>query len=675
MNHLLKEKFGTQLESVPFSKIKDEDFLPAIKSSIAESNQRLNAIKSNPDTPDFENTILPMEHASRITDRAASIFFNILSAESTEKMQKAAKTISPMLSDFYNSILLDTDLFSRIKTIWESDHGLKGEDFRLLEHTYEAMKRQGAGLNTSSRDKLKKMSRKIASHSLDFDNNCLQATNAFELHITDQASLSGLPDHTIEAGRDAAKERDKDGWIFTLQYPSYLPFMKYADDRSLREKMYMARMTQCGQKSKFSNQKHIKEIVGLRIKTAHLLGYETYADYILEKRMAESRTKVISFLNRLAEASVPKAKKELSELQEYAQSLGYTHSIMPWDRAYFAEKLKKARLNINDTITRPYFSLEQAEKSAFELAGRLYGLSFTERSDIDVYNEEVKVFEVTGSEGEFTGLLYMDFFPRKSKQSGAWMTNYKEQMIQDGKNIRPHVSLVFNFTRPGQNQPALLSFSEFTTLLHEFGHGLHALLSQCTYESLSGTSVSRDFVELPSQFMENFAYEKSWLKDIARHYETGEPMPDDMIEKLSMERQFQAGYSSARQVGLALTDMAWHSLEKMPRINITEFESEAMKDVSVLPKVKGCATSPSFGHIFAGGYAAGYYGYKWAEVLDADAFEVFRDNGLFDKATADKFRTEILERGNSRKEMDSYVAFRGREPKEDALLKRNGLKN
>ncbi|MFP4664398.1 MAG: M3 family metallopeptidase [Bacteroidales bacterium] len=674
MNTLLKQ-YNTPRESTPFSRIRNKDFLPAIKAKIKEAGKEIEKIKNTEAKPDFKNTILALEMSTLDLDRISTTFFNLLSAESNDKLQHSAQKISPLLSDFYTDIMLDRELFLRIEAVRQSDHALHGEDKRLLEQTHLSFIRHGAGLEQKGREKLKKINRELSQLSLSFDKNCLHESNQYKLHISNKNQLAGLPEHAVQAAADKAKEEKLQGWVFTLQYPSYLPFMKYAEERDLRREMYIARMSQCSHNNSYNNHKIIKKIVSLRIEMAQLLGYETFADYVLEERMAGSRQNVMAFLHNLADVSIKKAHAELKEIQTFAEKCGFKDEIMPWDWAFYAEKFKKENLQIDDNITRPWFSLERAEKSVFDLASRLYGLTFTKREDIDVYHKEVRIFEVKDADDNFTGLLYLDYFPRNGKQSGAWMTSYREQHMAGGKNIRPHISLVFNFTRPGRNAPALLSFNEFTTLLHEFGHGLHGLLSQCKYASLSGTSVSRDFVELPSQFLENYAYEKEWLTSVALHHETGECMPDNLIDRLSRERHFLSGYHSARQIGLAFTDMAWHSLSGPTETGVIEFEDKAMAETQILPKVSNCATSPTFGHIFGGGYAAGYYGYKWAEVLDADAFELFREKGIFDTQIAGSFKKEILEKGSSRKEMDSYIAFRGRRPDEEALLKRSGLLN
>ncbi|MGM0649884.1 MAG: M3 family metallopeptidase [Bacteroidota bacterium] len=672
-NALITNRFNTDYNSLPFGQIKDDDFLPAIKQSITEAQKKIDNITTQEDAPDFQNTVVALERSTYNLERIASCFFNLLSAKSNDKLQDYAQQISPLLSDFHNDIMLNQALFKRIKTVYNSNHKLQGEDLQLLKKTYRAFTRQGASLSAPERKKLRKITRDISQHSLNFDNNCLKSVNNFYLQIENKEDLKGLPESVIEAAAEEAANRKLHGWVFTLQHTSWLPFMKYAENRSLRKKLYLARMTQCNPKSAYNNHPNIQRIVNLRIEMAQLLGYRNYAAYTLVERMAKTPGKVNSFLDRLTQVSVPKAKQELAELQSYAGSLGFNDQIMPWDRSFYSEKIKKEQLKVDDNITRPWFTLERVEQRIFKLAGSLFGIQVVHKPGIQTYHTDIKAFEITDHANSHLGLLYIDYFPRKGKQSGAWMTEYQEQYQENGNNIRPHVSIVFNFPKPGKTTPSLLNFNEFTTFLHEFGHALHALLSQCKYQSLSGTSVSRDFVELPSQFMENFGYEKSWLKEVARHYQTGEQMPDTLINKLSEERKFHAGSFSARQLGLAKTDMAWHSLTKAFNGDVVKFERKAMADTRILPPIEGCATSPSFGHIFAGGYAAGYYGYKWAEVLDADAFESFRETGIFDESTARKFKTEILEKGCSRDEMTSYYAFRGREPRETALIERSGL--
>ncbi len=665
-NILLQSAFATVHESIPFDKIKNADYLPGIKTAIKLGKQDIENIVNNPEKASFENTIAALDHAGQQLDIISNVFFNLLSAESDDEMQKIAQELSPLITEFHNDIMLNEILFQRVKTIHDSKGSLnlKPEQLLLLEDTYRSFVRNGALLKNEEQNRYREISTQLGQLSLQFDENALKEMNKFSLHITDKSQLGGLPDFVLDAAEDEAKAQKLEGWVFTLHYPSYAPFMQYADNRELRRKMYMAQATQCSKNDEFDNQNIIKTIVKLRIELANLLNYKTYADYVLAERMAESVEKVTDFLNQLTEASVPKAQEEYKELQAYARQNGSTYDIMPWDWSYWSEKLRHERYNINDSLTKPYFQLENVETEIFALANTLYNIKFTPCKHVSVYHKDVKVYEVTDSDKDnaFLGLLYLDFFPRKSKQSGAWMTSFKPQYKDDKGNHRPHISMVCNFSKPTKNTPSLLTHRELTTFLHEFGHALHGLLSDVTYQSQSGTSVVRDFVELPSQFMENFGFEKAWLHKVAKHYKTGEAMPDEMMDKIIEAGKFHTGTASARQLGLGKTDMAWHSLTQAFTGNVVEFEQEITKATTVLPQIKGCATSPIFGHIFAGGYAAGYYGYKWAEVLDADAFASFKEEGIFNPQTAARFRNEILAVGSSRKEMESYKAFKGREP-------------
>lgn len=675
-NPLLMSEFNTPYESIPFDQINNAYYLPAIQEAIKMGEAEIEEIANNEAKADFDNTIRALDNAGAQLDLISSVFFNLLSAESNEEMQKIAMEISPLLTKYSNDIMLNTALFERVKAVHdEKDNlSLSAEALLLLEDTYRSFVRNGALLEGEDRQNYRDISTKLAQLSLQFDENALKEINKFYLHIEDENDLAGLPEFVIDAAKEEAKSREMEGYVFTLHYPSYGPFMQYAENRELRETMYMARTTQCSKGDELDNTEIIKEIVNLRIQLANLFGYESYADYVLTERMAESAENVNNFLQELAVASKPKAKEELEQLQEYARKQGADFELMPWDWSFYAEMQKKELYEISDSEIKPYFQLENVEKEVLALAERLYGISFTLRTDIPIYHKDVKTYEVTNQDGEFLGLLYLDFFPRKSKQSGAWMTSFRSQFKDKDGDHRPHITIVTNFSKPTEKTPSLLTFNEVTTFLHEFGHGLHGMLSDVEFKSQSGTSVARDFVELPSQIMENYAYEKAWLKDVAVHYETGEAMPEKMIDRIVEAGKYHAGSGSIRQLSLGMTDMAWHSLTSEFNGDVIAFEQNIMAELAVLPQVEGAATSPTFGHIFAGGYAAGYYGYKWAEVLDADAFASFKEEGIFNKETAARFRDEIISRGGSRKEMDSYVAFKGRKPEIDALLEREGLK-
>ncbi len=675
-NPLLMSEFNTPYESIPFDQINNAYYLPATKEAIKMGEAEIEEIVNNKAKADFDNTIRALDNAGAQLDLISSIFFNLLSAESNEEMQKIAMEISPLLTKYSNDIMLNTALFERVKAVHDEKENLSlnAEKLLLLEDTYRSFVRNGALLEGEDRQNYRDISTKLAQLSLQFDDNALKEINKFYLHIEDENNLAGLPEFVIDAAAEEAKSREMEGYVFTLHYPSYGPFMQYAENRELRETMYMARTTQCSKGDELDNTKIIKEIVNLRIQLANLFGYESYADYVLTERMAESAENVNNFLQELAVASKPKAKEELEQLQEYARKHGADFDLMPWDWSYYAEMQKKELYEISDSEIKPYFQLENVEKEVLALAERLYGITFTLRTDIPIYHKDVKTYEVANQDGEFLGLLYLDFFPRKSKQSGAWMTSFRSQFKDKDGDHRPHITIVTNFSKPTEKTPSLLTFDEVTTFLHEFGHGLHGMLSDVEFKSQSGTSVARDFVELPSQIMENYAYEKAWLKDVAVHYETGEAMPEKMIDRIVEAGKYHAGSGSIRQLSLGMTDMAWHSLTSEFNGDVIAFEQNIMAELAVLPQVEGAATSPTFGHIFAGGYAAGYYGYKWAEVLDADAFASFKEEGIFNKETAARFRDEIISRGGSRKEMDSYVAFKGRKPEIDALLEREGLK-
>lgn len=675
-NPLLKP-FTHIHQTAPFDEIKNEHFLPAFKTAIEEARAEVNEIIHNPEVATFENTVVTMSRTGDRLSTIRSIFFNLNSAETNDTIQKIAQEIAPMLSEFSNDISLNPDLFARVKTVYQQKEQLElnPEQSTLLENSYLGFVRSGANLNETDKARYRKITGELSKLSLKFSENVLAETNAFELHITDEKELSGLPDFAKEAAAHTAQSKDKEGWIFTLQYPSYIPFMKYADNRALREKMYRAFSTKGNKDNEYDNKEIIKKIVALKLDKAQLLGYQSHADYTLQRRMAETPERVFDFLADLHQASRPAAEKDFAEVAEFAKAEGFNEKLQRWDWAYYSEKLKKARYGFNEEEVKPYFKLENVIGGVFDLAKTLYGLELKENKDIPVYHTDVKAYEVFDGKGEFVSVLYLDFFPRDGKRSGAWMTDYRGQWIENGKDNRPHVSIVTNFTKPTGNKPSLLTFDEVTTFLHEFGHGLHGMLSKCQYESTSGTNVFWDFVELPSQMHENWAYEKEWLDRFAVHYETGEKIPVELVDKLIAAKNFQTGYASERQLSFGMLDMAYHNATQPLQNEIAHIEQQATAATDLFPPVEGSLMSTSFSHIFAGGYSAGYYSYKWAEVLDADAFSVFKANGIFDQKTADSFRTNILEKGGSENPMDLYIRFRGQEPTVDALLEREGLKN
>ena len=675
--NVLLNDFKTPHETVPFDKIKLEDFLPAFDSSFKEARAEIDKIIFSKEIPDFKNTIDALDRSGERLSRISSIFFNLNSANTSDSMQMLAQEISPKLTEFYNDIFLNEDLFQKVKEVYNkrNNYNLDTEQKMLLDKTYKSFIRQGANLNPQDKERFRQVTTELSKLTLSFDNNVLAETNAFQFHITNEEDLAGLPESAIEAASLAAKSKNLDGWIFTLQLPSYLPFMQYADNRELREQMYKAFNSKAFHGNDRDNRENIRKIVDLRLQLANILGYKTYADYVLEMRMAETPQMVKEFLNELLTASMPFAKNEYEEVHEFAKKLGASFTLERWDWMYYSEKLKKEKFNVNDEMTRPYFKLETVQKGIFNLANLLYNVTFKENKNLPVYHPDVKAYEVFDKDGSFLAVLYLDYYPRDSKQGGAWATSFRDQYIKEGKNIRPHVSLVFNFTKPTQSKPSLLTYDEVNTFLHEFGHSMHYILSECKYSSLSGTNVYWDFVELPSQIMENWAQQKEWLDLIAIHYETGEKMPDTLLTSIINSSNFLAGYSFVRQLTFAMDDMAWHSITKPVKIPVEEFERNAIASMDLFKPVKGCLISTQFSHIFAGGYAAGYYSYKWAEVLDADAFSLFKQNGIFDKITASSFRENILSKGGSDNPLELYKKFRGQEPTIDALLERSGLKS
>ncbi len=669
-------EFNTPLQSVPFDKIQTHHYKPAFESAIGEARKGLDVIVNYTATPDFANTIEALERLNYKLKRIEQVFFNINSAATNSEIQQLAQEISPMLTAYYNDISLNEKLFERVKRVYDSREGLdlNTEQERLLEETYKSFVRNGANLSKSDKEAYRSVTTELATLSLQFEEHLLAETNAFQLHLTREEDLAGLPEFVREAAALEAKSKNLGGWLFTLKAPSYVPFIKYADNRELREKMFRAFSSRCFKKDGMDNQEVIHKIVNNRLKLAKLLGYDSYAEYVLEERMAKTPEKVNGFLSDLLHQSKPTALKEYAEVQAFSHKLGADFEIQRWDWPYYSEKLRSEKFSITDEMTKPYFQLEKVEAGIFGLANRLYGIAFEADHTIPVYHEDVKTFRVKDSDGSLLALLYVDYFPRESKQGGAWMTNYLEQHRLDDRDVRPHVSLVMNFTKPTADKPSLLTYDEVRTFLHEFGHALHSMFSRVTYLSLSGTNVYRDFVELPSQIMENWAEEKEWLNEVAVHYQTNEKMPGEMLENILKSRNFNSGYAFIRQLSFGLNDMAWHTLHKSFDGQVCAFELTAMAPTEIFPPVDGVCFSTGFHHIFGGGYAAGYYGYKWAEVLDADAFSLFQQKGIFDKGTAQAFRDQILSKGGTEDPMVLYKRFRGQEPSAEPLLVRSGLK-
>ena len=672
MNPLLQD-FNT----APFSKIKNADYKPAIEEAIKIAKTEIEAIVSNTDVPTFENTTVALDFTGEKLNRITSIFFNLNSAETNEEIQKIAQEVSPWLSEFRNDITLNEDLFKRVKSVFDTKEtlDLTPEQNMLLEKQYKGFARNGANLNNVDKAELRKIDAQLSKLSLQFGENVLAETNAFEMHLTDENDLSGLPESVKEAAKEVAKSKDKDGWIFTLDYPSYIPFMTYADNRKLRKKLAIAAGKKAFQQNEFNNEQIVLDIVNLRHKRANLLGYKTHAHFVLEERMAETPEKVLSFSNDLLEKAKPAAKREFTNLENYAKKLDGIDQLQKWDGAYYSEKLKKELFSLDQELLKPYFKLENVIDGVFEIASKLFDLQFEEIDSIDKYHEDVKTYSVTDSKGNFVSYFYADFHPRSGKRNGAWMTSYKSQQIKNGVNERPHVSIVCNFTKPTETKPSLLTFNEVTTLFHEFGHALHGMLANTTYNSLSGTSVSWDFVELPSQVLENWCYEKEALELFAKHYETGEVIPIEYVKKIKESASFHEGMQTLRQLSFGLLDMSWHSKNPSQIKSVKDFETKAFAETKLYPDVDENCMSTAFSHIFQGGYSAGYYSYKWAEVLDADAFEYFLEKGIFNKEVADKFKNNVLSKGGTEKPMKLYKRFRGKEPKPDALLKRAGLIN
>jgi peptidyl-dipeptidase Dcp len=671
---LLTQTFHTKFETAPFSQIKMEEYQPAFEENIKNAKAEIDSIINNPENPTFENTLEALDFAGNPLDRLSSIFFNLNSAETSDAMQKIAQEVSPLLTEFSNDITLNEDLFKRIKTIHDTKENLilTTEQHTLLDKKYKGFVRNGALLNNEQKTKLREIDTQLAKLKLTYGENILAETNNYHLHVTKESDLIGLPEGVIEAAKAEAESRTLEGWVFTLDYPSYIPFLTYADNRELRKELAIASGKKGFQNNEFDNQNNVKDIVRLRHERANLLGYTSHADFVLEERMAQNPDKVISFLNDLLEKAKPAAEREFSELAAFAKELDGIDQLEKWDGSYYSEKLKQNLFNLEDEKLKPYFQLENVLDGAFTIAKKLYGLTFTEVFDIEKYHKEVTTYEVIDDKDELVAVFYADFFPRKGKRNGAWMTSYKSQSIRNGKNDRPHISNVCNFTPPTATKPSLLTFSEVTTLFHEFGHGLHGMLANTVYPSLSGTSVYWDFVELPSQVMENWCYEPEALALFAKHYETGKIIPQEYVEKIKESASFQEGMATMRQISFGLLDMTYHGKPQTIE-NVKAFEEKAFENTKLFPDVAENCMSTSFSHIFQGGYSSGYYSYKWAEVLDADAFAYFQEKGIFDKEVATKFKENVLSKGGTEHPMALYKKFRGQEPKPEALLQRAGL--
>jgi peptidyl-dipeptidase Dcp len=670
MNPLL-----TPFDTAPFSKIKNEHFKPAFLRAIEDARAEIDTITMNPSAPTFENTIEALDFSGQQLDRISSVFFNLNAAETNEEIQKIAQEVSPLLSEFSNDITLNEALFIRVKAVYEQKDQLKltVEQDTLLDKKYKSFSRNGANLPEGKKKRLREIDTELSKLKLKFGENVLAETNKYQKHLTDENQLDGLPEGEKEAAAQLAKSKEKEGWLVTLDYPSYIPFMKYAKNRELRKELSLAFGSKGFHNDELDNQENVLRIANLRHERAVLLGYETHAHFVLEERMAETPEKVHEFLDELLEKAKPAAEREFKQLEDFAKELDGIDQLQKWDGSYYSEKLKQKLFDIDDEKLKPYFKLENVIAGVFKVAEELFGLTFEEVIDIDTYHDEVKTYQVYDSSGNHISLFYADFHPRAGKRGGAWMTSYKSQYVKNGENVRPHISNVCNFTRSTPSKPSLLTFNEVTTLFHEFGHGLHGMLANTTYPSLSGTSVYWDFVELPSQVMENWCYEKDALELFATHYESGEVIPMDLVQKIKESATFQEGMATLRQISFGLLDMSWHGADPSKITKVKEHETLAFEGTDLYPKTSETCMSTAFSHIFQGGYSSGYYSYKWAEVLDADAFAYFKEKGIFNKEVATKFKDNILSKGGTEKPMVLYKRFRGAEPKVEALLERAGL--
>lgn len=670
MNPLL-----TPFDTAPFSKIKNEHFKPAFLQAIDDAKSEIDAIANAKEAPNFENTIKALDFAGQHLDRVSSVFFNLNSAETNAEIQKIAQEISPLLTEFSNDITLNQNLFTRVKAVYEQRQSLElsKEEQTLLEKKYKSFSRNGANLPEDKKKRLREIDAELAKLKLQFGENVLAETNKYEMHLTNEKDLDGLPEGEKEAAAHLAKSKEKEGWLITLDYPSYIPFMKYASNRELRKKLSIAFGSKGFHNDELDNQQNIIRIANLRHERANLLGYKTHAHYVLEERMAETPEKVYEFLNELLEKAKPAAEREFTQLESFAKEMDGIDRLEKWDGAYYSEKLKQKLFDLDDEKLKPYFKLENVIAGVFKVAEKLFDLKFEEVFDVDKYHPDVKTYRVYDGNKQFISLFYADFHPRPGKRGGAWMTSYKPQYMENGNNVRPHISNVCNFTKPTANKPSLLTFNEVTTLFHEFGHGLHGMLANTVYPGLSGTSVYWDFVELPSQIMENWCYEKEALELFATHYKTGEAIPMELVQKIKDSATFQEGMATLRQLSFGLLDMSWHGADPSKITDVKSQELEAFKETNLYPECENTCMSTSFAHIFQGGYSSGYYSYKWAEVLDADAFSYFKEQGIFNKEVATKFKDNVLSMGGTEKPMALYKRFRGSEPKIEALLKRAGL--
>lgn len=670
MNPLL-----SPFDTAPFSQIENEHFMPAFTQAMADARAEIDAITENKEVPTFTNTIEALDFAGEQLDRISSVFFNLNSAETNEKIQKIAQEVSPLLSEFGNDITLNEALFKRVKAVYEQKDNLDltVEQQTLLDKRYKGFSRNGANLADDKKARLREIDAELSKLKLKFGENVLAETNKFKMHLTNEEDLDGLPEGEKEAAAQLAKSKDLDGWLITLDYPSYIPFMKYAKNRELRKKLSLAFGSKAFKGDELDNQENVLKIAKLRHERANLLGYATHANFVLEERMAETPEKVHSFLNELLEKAKPAAEREFKQLEDFAKELDGIDQLQKWDGAYYSEKLKQKLFNLDDEILKPYFKLENVIAGVFKVAEKLFGLQFKEVTNVDKYHEDVKTYEVYDAENTFISLFYADFHPRSGKRGGAWMTSYKPQYIKDGVNVRPHISNVCNFTKPTNTKPSLLTFNEVSTLFHEFGHGLHGMLANTTYPSLSGTSVYWDFVELPSQVLENWCYEKEALELFATHYQTGEVIPMELVQKIKESATFQEGMQTLRQLSFGMLDMSWHGVDPINFTNVKAQEEKAFTGTDLYPSTAETCMSTAFSHIFQGGYSSGYYSYKWAEVLDADAFAYFKEEGIFNKDVATKFKDNVLSKGGTENPMVLYKRFRGAEPKVEALLERAGL--
>ena len=670
----LVQAWKTPHQTPPFDKIKNEHYIPAFEHALEIARKELKNIYEVKTKPTFQNTILALEENGEMLTRISGVFYNLMECHSNDELQQIAFDIMPKMTEFSNDVSLNPKLFSRVKEVYNNKEELNPEQKRLLEKSYKGFVRKGANLNDKDKLRYREITTELSELGLRYNQNLLKENNAYLLHITKEEDLKGLPNSAREMAKMIAQDKKLEGWAFDLSMPSYLAFLRYSENRELRREIFTAYNSRCFKGNENDNSQIVLRMTQLRLELANLLGYKTYADYILEERMAESSKNVNEFLDKLFNASIEYAKKDVSELSEFAKKNGLKDELQRWDWAFYSEKLKNEKFNIDDEQLKPYFKLEKVTEGIFKLSELLFGITFKRTDKIPVYHQDVEVYEVFDFDGKFLAVLYMDFFPRESKRNGAWMTSFSEQYIKNGIDHRPQVQLVCNFTKPTADKPSLLTFDEVTTYLHEFGHGLHGILANSTYASLSGTSVFRDFVELPSQFLENYATEKQFLDMFAHHYEKGDTLPIEMINKIRDYNNFQAGYATVRQLMFGILDMQWHSITEAVSIPIDEFEKKAIAKTDLMPSIDGTNSSVQFAHIFAGGYAAGYYGYKWAEVLDADAFAFFQKNGIFDKKTAKSFRDNILSKGGTEHPMKLYKKFRGQEPDLNALLIRSGLK-